>query len=157
MSLWRQLSHGVRTLMNRSAADQDIADEVQDYYERSIASHRAAGLSPEAAARAARMELGSVSNVKEQVRGYGWENWIETTLADIRYAARRLRSSPGFTSVTVLTLAVGVGATTAILSAVNRIVFHPLPYPDPERILMVWDVGVGGSRLEAPSAPTGSW
>ncbi len=148
MSFWRQLSHGVRTLMNRSAADQDIADEVQDYYERSVASHRAEGLSPEAAAHAARMELGSVSNVKEQVRGYGWENWIETTLADIRYAARRLRSSPGFTTVTVLTLAVGVGATTAILSAVNRIVFHPLPYPDPERILMVWDVGVEGSRLD---------
>jgi putative ABC transport system permease protein len=148
VSFWRQLSHGVRTLMNRSAADQDIAEEVQDYYERSVASHRAEGLSPEAAARAARMELGSVSNVKEQVRGYGWENWIETTLADIRYAARRLRSSPGFTTVTVLTLAVGVGATTAILSAVNRIVFHPLPYPDPERILMVWDVGAGGSRLD---------
>jgi putative ABC transport system permease protein len=148
MSFWRQLIHGARTLMNRSAADQDIADEVQDYYERSVASHRAEGLSPEGAARAARMELGSVSNVKEQVRGYGWENWIETTLADIRYAARRLRSSPGFTTVTVLTLAVGVGATTAILSAVNRIIFHPLPYPDPERILMVWDVGEGGSRLD---------
>ncbi|HSE47285.1 MAG TPA: ABC transporter permease, partial [Gemmatimonadales bacterium] len=148
MSFWRQLSHGVRTLINRSAADQDIADEVQDYYERSVASHRAEGLSPEAAARAARMELGSVAHVKEEVRSYGWENWIEATVADLRYAARRLRSSPGFTTVTILTLAVGVGATTAILSVVNRIVFHPLPYPSPERILMVWDIGVGNSRLD---------
>ncbi|HEU5155132.1 MAG TPA: permease prefix domain 1-containing protein, partial [Gemmatimonadales bacterium] len=148
MSFFRQLTSGVRNLLNRPAADQDIADEVQDYYERSVASHRAEGLSPEEAARVARLELGSVSNVKEEVRSYGWENWIETTLADLRYAARRLRSSPGFTTVTVLTLALGVGATTAILSAVNRIIFHPLPYPNPERILMVWDVGVGNSRLD---------
>src|SRR5262245_44168562 len=148
MSFFRQLTSGVRTLLNRPAADQDIADEVEDYYERSVASHRAGGLSPEDAARAASIELGSVAHVKEEVRSYGWENWIETLLADLRYAARRLRSSPGFTTLTVLTLAVGVGATTAILSAVNRIVFHPLPYPDPERILMVWDVGVDRSRLE---------
>ncbi|HEY7028236.1 MAG TPA: ABC transporter permease [Gemmatimonadales bacterium] len=148
MSFFRQFTSGVRTLLNRSAADQDIADEVQDYYERSVASHRAKGLSPHEAARAANMELGSVAQVKEEVRSYGWENWIETTLADLRYAARRLRSSPGFTTVTILTLAVGVGATTAILSTVNRIIFHPLPYPNPERILMVWDIGVGNSRLD---------
>jgi predicted permease len=67
-----------------------------------------------------------------------------------RHSLRRAAASvlTGFTAVTVLTLAVGVGATTAILSAVNRIVFHPLPYPDPERILMVWDIGEGGSRLD---------
>jgi len=148
MSLWRQLTHGLRALVNRPAADRDIADEVEDYFERSVAAHRAAGLSVEEATRAARLELGSVAHMKEHVRGYGWENLIETSLADLRYAARRLRSSPGFTTVTVLTLAIGVGATTAILSTVNRIIFHPLPYPNAERILMVWDIGEGSARLD---------
>ena len=80
------------------------------------------------------------------MRGYGWENVIETLLADLRYAARRLRSAPGFTAITVLTLALGLGATTAIFSAVNPILFESLPYPDAERVTMIWEVGSDGSR-----------
>ena len=82
------------------------------------------------------------------MRGYGWENTVGTLLADLRYAARRLRATPGFTAVTVLTLALGIGATTAIFSAVNPILFEPLPYPQAGRIAMISDVGVSRATLD---------
>jgi putative ABC transport system permease protein len=146
MSLWRQLTRGLRALTHRSAADQDIDDEVQHYLEQATAAYAARGLSQEEALRAARLELGSALSVREQVRGYGWENVIETLLADLRYAGRRLRAEPGFTVVAVLTVALGVGATTAIFSAVNPILFEPLPYPDADRIAMIWEIRNDGSR-----------
>jgi putative ABC transport system permease protein len=73
---------------------------------------------------------------------------VETLLADLRYAARRLRAEPGFTAITVLTVALGIGATTAIFGAVNPILFQPLPYPEAGRIMMIWDVGSDGSRVD---------
>ncbi|MDQ6887033.1 MAG: ABC transporter permease [Gemmatimonadota bacterium] len=146
MSLWRQFARGLRILVNRSAADQDVADEVQHYLEQATAGHSGRGLSPDEALRAARLELGSVTAIREQVRGVGWENVVETVLADLRYAARRLRAAPGFTAITLLTLALGIGATTAIFSAVNPILFEPLPYPQSGRIAMVLEMGSDGSR-----------
>ena len=148
MSLWRQLARGVRALTRRSAADRDVSDEVRDYLERAAAAHLARGLRPDAAARAARLELGNVTAVREQVREYGWENLVETVLADVRYAIRRLLGTPGFTVVTVLTLAVGIGATTAILGVVNPILFQPLPYPAAGRIVTIWEATAGGPRLQ---------
>jgi putative ABC transport system permease protein len=148
MSLWRQLTGGLRVLTNRTAADQDVADEVQHYLEQATAGHVAGGLSPEDARRAARRELGNMVAVRERVRAYGWENEIETLLADLRHAGRRLRSDPGFGLLSVLTLALGIGATTAIFSAVNPILFKPLPYPHPERITMVWERVQGEARLD---------
>ena len=129
MSLWRQLTHGLRALTRRAAADQDIHDEVDHYLEQVAATHIKRGLSPEAARRAARLELGNATSVREQVRTDGWENVVETFLTDLRYGARRLRAAPGFTAITVLTLDLGIGGTTAIFSALNPILFAALPYP----------------------------
>jgi putative ABC transport system permease protein len=152
VSLWRQLTRGLRALADRSAADRDVADEVQHYLDEATAAHVARGLSRDEALRAARLELGGVARVSEQVRGYGWENAIETVLADLRYAARGLRAAPGFTVVAVLTVAVGVGATTAIFSAVKPILFEPLPYPDAGRVTMIWEIAGGASRNEGTFA-----
>jgi len=143
MSLWRQLARGLRVLTNRTTADRDVTDEVQHYLEEATNAFVSRGLSAEEALRAARMQLGNTTVVCEQVRAYGWENGVGTFFADLRYAARRLRKSPAFTLVSVLTLALGIGASTAIFSAVNPILFQPLPYPEARRIMVIWDISQG--------------
>jgi putative ABC transport system permease protein len=144
MSVWRQLTRGLRVLANRNQADQDIADEARHYLEQTAEALVKEGLSPEEARRTARLGLG---NIQEQVRDYGWENLISTTAADVRYAFRRLRKNPGFTAVCAFTLALGIGASTAIFSVVNPILFESLPYPQAPRIMMIWDIS-DGSRAD---------
>ena len=106
------------------------------------------GLSPHDARRAARRELGNTVVVREQVQWSGWENAVESLAADVRYAARRLSKNPGFTALGALTIALGVGASTTIFSAVNPILFEPLPYPHADRVAMIWDRGRDGARLD---------
>src|SRR5438105_2742978 len=146
--MWRQLSRGLRALMHRSEADQEVADEVQHYLEQATQARMAEGLSRAEARRAAQLEIGGVTRVREAVRTSGWEHAIETLFADLRYGARRLRAAPGFTAITILTLAIGIGATTAIFSAVNPILFQPLPYPDAARLVMVWEAFNTGGRQQ---------
>jgi len=133
--LWRPLARGLRALLNQRGTDQDAADEVRDYIERSAAAHEARGLSTARARRAAELELGNATVARERLRDGRWENLVDATLADLRYAMRRLRTNPGFTAVAAITLALGIGATTAIFSAVNPILFEPLPYPQAGRII----------------------
>jgi len=148
MGAWRSLVAGVRVLRNRDAADRDVADEVRHYYEEATAQFIASGMSPDAARREARVVLGNMTVAQEEVRSFGWENLLESVVADVRIGARRLRTSPGFTAVTAIILALGIGATTAIFSAVNPVLFESLPYPHADRIVMLWDTGIDGSRLE---------
>jgi putative ABC transport system permease protein len=139
MSFWRQLQRGLRVLVNRRVADQELADEVEHYLEQSTEEFVARGLAPEEARRAAGLEMGNATIAREQVRSYGWENLVATFLTDLRYAARWLRNNPGFAAASIITLALGLGASTAIFSAVNPILFKPLPYPNPSRVMMIWE------------------
>ncbi|HEU4643278.1 MAG TPA: ABC transporter permease [Gemmatimonadaceae bacterium] len=148
MSLWRHLSRGVRALANRRAADRDVADEVRHWFDLATAELIARGLSPEEARRAVRLELGSAAAAGEQVRSSGWEHVVSTVVVDLRYAARRLRGSPGFTAVASLTLALGVGAATAIFSAVRPVLFEPMPYPHSGRIVMISDHATDGTPID---------
>jgi len=139
MSIWRQLTRGLRVLTSQDAADRDLDEELQRYLEDATDAHIAAGMSPDAARRQVRMDAGSALIVREQVRESAWESIVLRSAADLRYAARRLRATPSFTLVCVITLALGIGATTAIFSAVNPILFEPLPYPQAARIATIWD------------------
>jgi len=135
VSLWRQLAYGVRALINRRAADREVSDEIDHYLEEAAAAFVAQGLSTDEARRAARRELGSPTAVRQQVRGSGWENAIDTFCADLRHAARRLRANPSFTTVSVLVLALGIGASTAIFSVLEGVLLKPLPYLHSEQLV----------------------
>jgi putative ABC transport system permease protein len=147
MFLWRQLSRGLRGLAHRTRANEDTDDEIRQYLEDATAAGIARGLSAADAHRAARIELGSMAAVREQVRSYGWENEVRAFLFDLRYTLRQLRHNPGFSVVSIVALALGIGASTAIFSAVNPILFSPLPYPHPNRIVMIWSTWQG-ARFE---------
>ena len=147
MSIWRQLTHGLRGLALRGKRNSEADEEVRQYFEEASAAWIARGLSAEDARRAARLEFGSATVAAEQARSYGWENQLRAFVFDLRFAARQLRNHAGFTTVAVVTLALGIGASTAIFSAVNPILFKPLPYPHPGRILMIWST-YQGARSE---------
>ena len=152
MSFWRQITSGLRVLRDRKGADRDIADEVDHYLREAEAASVAKGLSQEEARRAARLELGGVTAVREQVRGYGWENAIDSLLADLRYAARLLIRNPGFALVAVITLALGIGINTTLFSAVDSLLLKPLPYPAPDRLVALFEADAKDVSNRNPDA-----
>lgn len=137
MSLLRSLRAGLRRLFSKSSVERDLDDEVRGYLDAATDEYIRAGLSAAEANRRARADLGSVESVKEEARGRGWDAVVETTLRDVTFGARSLARTPSFTLVTLATLALGIGGTTAIFSAVKPILFDPLPYPQGGAIVNV--------------------
>lgn len=148
MAFWRPLARGWHALTHRAAVDREAADEVADYLDHATEAFMANGLSPEAARRAARMELGNPALVREDLRTFGWEHAVETLAADLRYAARRLRGQPAFALVVILTLSLGIGTSTAVFSVAKPVLFDSLPYPHPSQLVTIWDFGTDGSRQD---------
>ena len=148
MSVWRQLSRGLRALARRDVADRDLADEIQDFVDRTTEAHVARGLSPSAARRAARLDVGNPDAVAEEVRASRWESVVDTVAADVRYACRRLAAAPAHTAIVALTLALGIGVTAAVFGVVKPILVDPVPYPDPERLVVITESGDGGVRID---------
>lgn len=149
MSLWRQVSRGLRVLVHRRVADQDVSDEVQHFLDEAAAESATRGLSSEEARRTAKLEVGNMDAAREQIRETGWENILASFFADLRFALRMLRKSPGFAAVAILTIALGIGATTAIFSLVDATLLHPLPYPHPEQLVRVEDDLPGAGITDA--------
>ena len=141
MSMLRQLRHGLRVLLRPAAADRDTDDEVRHFLAEADAERAVERAGPPRAPRTTRLAFDGPSSIREEIRSHGWEHHVTTVLADLRYAARSLRRRPGFTLTGVLTLALGIGASTAIFSAVYPILLAPLPYHGASRVVMLADYG----------------
>ena len=138
MRTWvRRFIGAAKALCRPGRADGELDAELQDFFERAIEDRVARGMSHESARRAARMALGPPAVVREKIRDVGWESIVDSIRQDVRYAARSLRKSPGFTAVAILTLAFGIGGSTAIFSLVDPILLDSLPVRDPESLVAV--------------------
>ena len=148
MSTLRGLRSLFRNLLRRDRTERDLDAEVRAHLDLLIQEKLREGLPPDEARRAARIELGGVEQLKEEVRAVRAGAWLEQLWKDLRYGARQLLRHPGLTFVTVLTLATGIGANTAMFSMVNGVLLRPLPVPSPERIVVL-AIAEKGSALGA--------
>jgi predicted permease len=140
MSLFVKFRSLLRNLFLSRGVDVDLDQEVHSHLEMLTEENMRAGMSPEEAQRAARIELGGIEQVKEQVREERMGNWLQSVISDCRFGLRQLRKNPGFTTVAVLTLALGIAVNTTMFSMVSAFLLRRPPGREPERVAVVTSV-----------------
>jgi predicted permease len=154
MGLMRNLAAGLRALMGRTRLESEMDEELRGFLDASAEEKQRAGMSSSEAARAALVEMGSTNAVKHRIRSAGWETMVENLWQDVRYSVRMLARSPGFTTVAVLSLALGIGANTAIFSLMDVVMLRSLPVTDPGQLFLFGHGRMVGSTGTLPST---SW
>ena len=148
--LWRRLLFYLR----RARFEHDMAEELRFHVDLQAEHNRHAGMSADAARFHAMRRLGNATLIREEAREAMTFPLLETFTQDLRYATRALRKRPGFAAVVVLTLALGMGGATAMFSVINTVLLRPLPFPQPDRLVMVWEWREGDETRTNPVAPT---
>jgi len=132
------LLYRLRALFHRREMDAEVDEELRDHLEREAEKYRCAGFTPNEAVRRAHLALGGSEQVKQQSRDSRGTKFVEDLLQDLRYAMRSFAKTPSLTALIILSLAIGIGANTAIFSITNTLLLKPLPYPAPDRIAILW-------------------
>jgi predicted permease len=147
------LLHRLRALFRRDSVESEMNDELRFHVERETEKLVAAGVPRDEAARRARIQLGGIENVREECRDARGTRWLDGLAQDVRYALRMMRRNPGFTTVSVLTLALGIGANTAIFSLMDAVLLSRLPVRHPEELVLVRSLDADANLNESFSYP----
>jgi putative ABC transport system permease protein len=139
MTRLRILLSRLRGLFGKNRAERDLEVEIRVHLEREIEKNLALGMPPAEARRQARVSFGAMEAIKEEHRDGRGVRWLEEFIADVRHAFRGLRHRPVLGAAAIVTLAIGIGANTAIYSAVSAVILRPLPFADPGRLVMLWE------------------
>ena len=146
MNVGQRLRSRLATFRQRRDRDKDLDRELESHLDLETQAQMESGLSPREARYAARRAFGNTTLVREDLRAIWTRLWLERLARHIKYAARSLRKNPGFTAIAVLTLALGIGANTAIFSAIDALMLRPLPFSSPDQLVRVYSVK-NGTRI----------
>jgi len=150
---WRGLTRALRALVARDAAERELDQELQFHLDQETEKYIRAGMSPDRARRKALLAFGPMQVTKEAYRDGRGTRWIEELGADVRYALRLLVRSPALAAAAVVTLALGIGANTAVFSAVHAVILRPLPFAEPDRLVMLWESNTERGWVNETAAP----